>query len=191
MARLPGSTSESTIANVLSVNSNGTNLVSSSSGTVKGKVSLGSTMFDAPGTSQFGIYNLACFTTDASAKYMTTDWVTSTALARDFKNQIYIPTGKVYSFNITANANIADDAAGTTYATQSATFVVSGLVQQLSLSGACEIIGNPKSSIKSSGNLSTVGFSVLCETKILALQVTGLATKAIRWSAVATINETG
>ena len=47
MARLPGRTSETTIANVLSVNSNGTNAVSSSSGIVKGKAEFGATVYGA------------------------------------------------------------------------------------------------------------------------------------------------
>jgi hypothetical protein len=197
MARLSGSTSETTIANVLSVNSNGTNAVSSSSGIVKGKVSIGSTMFAnalgeaVAGTSQFGIYNLACFTNDSNVKTMTTDWVDTTAPIASTANQIYIPPGKIYSFNIVANANIANDSIGTTYATKSATFVVSGLVQQLSSSGVCELIGNPKSSTKSSGSLSALGFSVAFQAQVIALKVTGLSNKAIRWSATATINETG
>ena len=196
MARLPGRTSETTIANVLSVNSNGTNAVSSSSGIVKGKVSIGSTMFAntlgeaVAGTSQFGIYNLACFTNDSNVKTMTTDWVDTTVSVPSTANQIYIPAGKIYSFNIVANANIANNSVGTSYAAQSATFIVSGLVKQ-SASGFCELIGNPKSSTKSSGSLSTLGFSVAFQAQVIALQVTGLSNKAIRWSATATINETG
>lgn len=191
MARLPGRTSETTIANVLSVNSNGTNAVSSSSGIVKGKVSIGSTMFaSTAGTSQFGIYNLACFTDNNTGKTMTTDWVDTTISVPSTANQIYIPAGKIYSFNIVANANIANNSVGTSYAAQSATFIVSGLVKQ-SASGVCELIGNPKSSTKSSGSLSTLGFSVAFQAQVIALQVTGLSSKAIRWSATATINETG
>lgn len=195
MARLPGRTSETTIANVLSVNSNGTNAVSSSSGIVKGKVSIGSTMFAnelgeaVAGTSQFGIYNLACFTNDSNVKTMTTDWVDTTISVPSTANQIYIPAGKIYSFNIVANANIANNSVGTIYADQSATFIVSGLVK--SASGVCELIGNPKSSTKSSGSLSTLGFSVAFQEQVIALKVTGLSNKAIRWSATATINETG
>lgn len=196
MARLPGRTSETTIANVLSVNSNGTNAVSSSSGIVKGKVSIGSTMFAntlgeaVAGTSQFGIYNLACFTDNNTEKTMTTDWVDTTISVLSTANQIYIPAGKIYSFNIVANANIANNSVGTSYAAQSATFIVSGLVKQ-SASGVCELIGNPKSSTKSSGNLSALGFSVAFQAQVIALKVTGLSNKAIRWSATATINETG
>jgi hypothetical protein len=160
---------------------------------VKGKVSIGSTMFaSTAGTSQFGIYNLACFTDNNTEKTMTTDWVDTTISVPSTANQIYIPAGKIYSFNIVANANIANNSIGTIYAAQSATFIVSGLVKQsASGSGVCELIGNPKSSTKSSGSLSALGFSVAFQAQVIALKVTGLSNKAIRWSATATINETG